>query len=31
MISRLSIPSVQPGTTVPVHIDPANPNSLTIG
>jgi hypothetical protein len=31
MISRLAIPSFQPGATLPVHVDPANPSSLTIG
>jgi hypothetical protein len=31
MISRLAIPSFQPGATVPVHVDPADPSSLTVG
>jgi len=30
-ISRLAIPSFQPGATVPVRVDPADPSSLLIG
>ena len=30
-ISRIAIPSFQPGTTVPVRVDPANHSSLLIG
>jgi hypothetical protein len=30
-ISRIAIPSFQPGATVPVRVDPADPVSLMIG
>jgi hypothetical protein len=30
-ISRIAIPSFQPGTTVPVRVDPADHSSLMIG
>jgi hypothetical protein len=30
-ISRISMPSFQPGATVPVRVDPADPHSLMIG
>ena len=30
-ISRIAMPSFQPGATVPVRIDPADPHSLMIG
>src|SRR5262249_31441755 len=30
-ISRIAIPSFQPGATVPVRVDPADRTSLTIG
>ena len=30
-ISRIAIPSFQPGATVPVRVDPVDPQSLIIG
>jgi hypothetical protein len=30
-IARIAIPSFQPGATVPVRVDPADPHSLVIG
>jgi hypothetical protein len=30
-VSRLALPSLQPGATVPVRVDPAGRTSLTIG
>jgi hypothetical protein len=30
-IARIAIPSFQPGATVPVRVDPADPHSLMIG
>jgi hypothetical protein len=30
-VSRIAIPSFQPGAVVPVRVDPADPSSVTLG